>query len=91
LIFARPFMRPRRFRAYHLISAGEDFRGNRYSTGATRLEIENHLKSGRLLHGNPIARRQRRKLNAPAGEEHVASDMQSVGALAQEGGEGRIN
>jgi hypothetical protein len=38
--------------------------------------------------GNPIARRGRRKLNAPAREEHVASDMQSVGALAHEGGEG---
>ena len=38
-----------------------------------------------------MARRERRKLDAPAGEERVASDEQGVGAVAHEGGEGRLD
>jgi hypothetical protein len=38
-----------------------------------------------------MARRERRKLDAPAREEHVTSDVQGVGAIAREGGEGRLD
>jgi hypothetical protein len=41
--------------------------------------------------GNPMARRERCKLDAPASEEHVASDVQRVGAVAHEGGEGSLD
>jgi hypothetical protein len=41
--------------------------------------------------GNPIARRERRKLDAPAREEDISSDVQGVGAIAREGGEGRLD
>ena len=40
---------------------------------------------------NPIARRERRKLDAPASKERVARDVQSVDAVAHEGGEGRLD
>src|SRR5262245_66223238 len=38
-----------------------------------------------------MARRERRKLDAPAGEERVTADEQGVGSLAREGGEGRFD
>jgi hypothetical protein len=41
--------------------------------------------------GNPIARRERRKLDTPADEERVGSNEEGVGPLAHEGGEGRLD
>jgi len=41
--------------------------------------------------GNSIARSERRKLDAPAGKEDVASDVQGIGPVGHEGGEGRLN
>jgi len=38
-----------------------------------------------------MARRERRKLDAPAGEEHVGSNEECVGPVAHEGGEGRLD
>ena len=38
-----------------------------------------------------MARRERRKLHAPAGEEAVGGDEEGIGALAREGGESRID
>ena len=35
-----------------------------------------------------MARRERRKLDAPAGEERVGCDEEGVGPVAHEGGEG---
>src|SRR5439155_100023 len=40
---------------------------------------------------NSLARCQSSKLDAPAGEEPVASDEEGVGPLAHEGGKGRID
>src|SRR5262249_3943982 len=40
---------------------------------------------------NPMVRRKRNKLDASAGEEHVASDVQGIGAVVHEGGEGRLD
>src|SRR5262245_58890079 len=44
------------------------------------------LASG-IGRGNPVARRKRRKLNAPADEERVGCDKQGIGPVAHEGGE----
>src|SRR6516162_9588852 len=41
--------------------------------------------------GNAVTRRERRKLDAPAREEDITSDVQGVGAIAHEGGKGRLN
>ena len=38
-----------------------------------------------------MARRERRKLDAPAGEEHVGSNEECVGPVAHEGGEGLLD
>ena len=40
---------------------------------------------------NPVARRERRKLDAPADQEPVAGDQEGVGPLAHESGEGRLD
>src|SRR5262249_42467902 len=48
------------------------------------------LASG-IARGNPITRRERRKLDAPARKERVASDVQGFGAVAHESGEGRLD
>src|SRR5438876_7007945 len=45
----------------------------------------------RIARGNPVTRRERRKLDAPAREEDITSDEQGVGAIAHEGGEGRLD
>src|SRR5262245_15354921 len=37
--------------------------------------------------GNPLARRKRRKLDAPTDEERVGRDEQRIGSVAREGGE----
>ncbi|HJZ33564.1 MAG TPA: proton-conducting transporter membrane subunit, partial [Hyphomicrobiaceae bacterium] len=42
-------------------------------------------------HGNPVARRERRKLDPPAAEERVASNEQGIGPVARERGEGRLD
>src|SRR5262245_17605703 len=39
----------------------------------------------------PIARRERRKLNASAVEEPIAGNEESIGSVAHEGGERRLN
>src|SRR5260370_12417 len=44
-----------------------------------------------IARGNPVTRRERRKLDAPAREEDITSDVQGVGAIAHEGGEGRLD
>jgi hypothetical protein len=41
--------------------------------------------------GNRMARRKRRKLDAPADKERVGSNEERVGSLAHHGGEGRID
>src|SRR5262249_38827687 len=41
--------------------------------------------------GNPIVRRERRKLDAPAAEERVGGNEESVGPVAHERGEGRLD
>src|SRR5262245_37494171 len=41
--------------------------------------------------GNPIARRKRRKLHAPADEEALTGDIESVGRVAPKAGEGGLN
>ena len=38
-----------------------------------------------------MMRRERRKLDAPAGEERVGGDEESVGPVAHEGAEGRLD
>ena len=38
-----------------------------------------------------MARRERRKLDAPADEERVGGDEEGVGPVAHEGGEGRLD
>lgn len=38
-----------------------------------------------------MGRRERRNLGAPAREEHVARDVQGVGAVAHEAGEGGLD
>ena len=38
-----------------------------------------------------MVRRERDKLDASAGEEHVASDVQRIRAVVHEGGEGRLD
>ena len=38
-----------------------------------------------------MARRERRKLDAPADEEPVGGDEEGVGPVAHEGGEGRLD
>src|SRR5262245_47809171 len=47
--------------------------------------------AGGIARRNPIARSERRKLDAPACEEAVTSDVQGVGTVAREGGEGRLD
>src|SRR6516165_4787433 len=39
----------------------------------------------------PIARRERRKLDAPVDEEHLGHNEEGVGPVAYEGGEGRLD
>ena len=41
--------------------------------------------------GNPIMRRERHKLDEPASEEPVRGDEESVGPVAHEGAEGRLD
>src|SRR5215469_6042938 len=41
--------------------------------------------------GNPIGRRERRKLDPPAREERIASDVHRVDAIVHESGEGRLD
>src|SRR5262244_1085500 len=48
------------------------------------------LASG-IARRNPITRRERRKLDAPARKERVASDVQGFGAVAHESGERRLD
>ena len=38
-----------------------------------------------------MARRERRKLDAPAGEEPVGGDEEGIGPVAHEGGEGCLD
>ena len=49
-----------------------------------------HSLTRGIARGNPIARRESRKLNAPAREEHVTSDVQGVGVVPH-GGEGCLD
>jgi hypothetical protein len=44
-----------------------------------------------IARGNPVVRRKRDKLDASAGKEHVASDVQGIGAVVHEGGESRLD
>src|SRR6516165_10821956 len=44
-----------------------------------------------ITRGNPVTRRERRKLDTSAREEDITSDVQGVGAIAHEGGEGRLD
>jgi hypothetical protein len=48
------------------------------------------LASG-IDRGNPIARRERRKLDTPADKERVGSNEKCIGPLAHEGREGRLD
>src|SRR6266481_6884568 len=41
--------------------------------------------------GNPIARRERRKLHAPADEEALTGDIEGVGRVAPKAGEGGLD
>src|SRR5262249_21644773 len=41
--------------------------------------------------GNPMMRRERRKLDAPADEERVGGDEKGVGPVARKRGEGRLD
>src|SRR5262249_61220742 len=69
-------------------------------------DLTKHLRTiGRVAHqptnfddlttgigcGNPIARRERRKLDTSADEERVAGDEQGVGPVAHEDGEGCLD
>ena len=45
----------------------------------------------RIGRGNPIARRERSKLNTPADEERVGANEKCVGPVAHEGSEGRLD
>ena len=49
-----------------------------------------HLTAG-ATRRYPVARRQRRKLDAPAIEERVRRDEQGVGSVARDSGEGRFD
>ena len=49
------------------------------------------MNSRLFIRWNRIARRKRRKLDAPSEEEAVRSDKESVGPVAYEGGEGRLD
>src|SRR5262245_8769915 len=44
-----------------------------------------------IAHGNPVMCRKRDKLEASAREEDITSDVQGVGAIAHESGEGRLD
>jgi hypothetical protein len=78
-------------------------RAGNWSVGA---DLTVHIRTiGRVAHqptnfdnlatgigcGNPIARRERRKLDTSAGEEHVASDEQGLRPVAHEVGEGGLD
>src|SRR5262245_39225701 len=47
--------------------------------------------AGGIARRNPIARREGRKLDPPAREEHVTIDEQGIGTVAYKGGEGRLD
>src|SRR5262245_16099680 len=47
--------------------------------------------AGGIARRNPIARREGRKLDPPAREEHVTIDEQGIGTVPYKGGEGRLN
>ena len=49
------------------------------------------MNSRLFIRWNRIARRKRRKLDAPSEEEAVRSDKESVGPVAYEGGEGCLD
>src|SRR6516165_5968756 len=44
-----------------------------------------------IARGNPVVRRKRNKLDASTGEEHVASDVQGIGAVVHESSEGSLD
>src|SRR6202040_4401722 len=50
-----------------------------------------HIVTAGISRRNFVHRRQGGKLAAAAGEESVGSDEESIGALARDGGKGRID
>ena len=50
-----------------------------------------HITTQGISRGNPVARRQGRKLYGAANEKCVAADEEGIGALARKCGKGRID
>jgi hypothetical protein len=76
----------------HLTGVGADLTIHARTIGAVAHQPAGFDSLARsIARGNPVTRRERHKLDAPAREEDITSDVQGVGAIAHEGGEGRLD